>query len=77
MSVWIMYKTAVGMRTCIDLNAAPIERGGHVVPNVLFVREEENIVKAHASGCSSSVLLSSKGQGATYLQLRLVQRKEE
>ena len=38
-------------RTSVDLDATPIERIGHVVPNVCFVGEKQDVVEAYATRC--------------------------
>lgn len=40
-----------GKRTCVDLDAAPVERVGHVVPDVFLVGEEEDVVEAYTASC--------------------------
>jgi hypothetical protein len=35
--------------TSVDLNVTPIERVGHVVPDVSFISKEEHIIEAHTT----------------------------
>lgn len=40
--------------TRVDLDAAPVQRVGHVVPDIGFVGEEEHVIEAHTASCNGN-----------------------
>jgi len=55
---------------CVDLDATPVQRVGHVVPNIGSVGEKEHVVEAYTASCNCDESDTEKSTQSNLLTAR-------